>query len=173
MRTAETRSDGDGVQARQMALPVDLERRLRAFRGLVWRIKLFEAIAAALCGVLSAYLVLFCVDRLLDTPPVVRGLISAAAAVACAAVPYACHRWIWNHRGLDQVARLIARRFPSLGDQLLGAGGVLLGRVGERRERFELRVDLTEPTVDVVDEHGQSSRGSRRNRSRCPAMTSR
>jgi uncharacterized low-complexity protein len=30
------------------------------------------------------------------------------------------HRWVWNHRGLDQLARLIGRRFPAIGDQLLG-----------------------------------------------------
>ncbi len=147
MRTAENRIGSDDVPAPRMSLPVDLERRLVAFRGLVWRIKLVEAIAAALCGVLVSYLLLFCLDRLLDTPQVVRGLISAAAVVACAMVPFAFHRWIWNHRGLDQVARLIARRFPSLGDQLLGIIEIVRGESAAELARSPA---LCEAAIDQV-----------------------
>src|SRR5262249_41627945 len=32
----------------------------------------------------------------------------------------ALHRWIWRQRRLEQLARLVARTFPSVGDQLLG-----------------------------------------------------
>ena len=103
-----------------IALPDALERRLYDFRGLVWRIKIAEAIAGAVCGVAIAYLILFAADRVMETPAALRFATFAAAVAACAALPVALHRWIWRHRGLDQVARLIARRFPSLGDQILG-----------------------------------------------------
>jgi hypothetical protein len=101
-------------------LPADLERRLYAFRGKVWRIKLLEAVSGAVVGVLLGYLTVFVLDRLTETPAWVRVAAFVAAIVACAAVPLAFHRWIWGHRGLEQVARLIGRRFPSVGDQLLG-----------------------------------------------------
>jgi hypothetical protein len=111
----ETRDAG-----RTIVLPVDLERRLHAFRRLVWRIKSIEAVGGALFGFLLGYAIVFVLDRLMETPQWARLAVWAAAVAACAVVPVAFHRWIWGHRALDQVARLIARRYPSLGDQLLG-----------------------------------------------------
>jgi hypothetical protein len=103
-----------------ITLPAGLERRLYDFRGRVWRIKLLEALSGALCGVLVGYLVVFALDRLTETPAGVRLAAFLAAVAACAAIPVAFHRWIWGHRGLEQLARLISRRFPGIGDQLLG-----------------------------------------------------
>jgi hypothetical protein len=34
--------------------------------------------------------------------------------------PYWLHRWVWGHRHEEQLARLIAKRYPGLGDRLLG-----------------------------------------------------
>jgi hypothetical protein len=113
-------AEGGGAPRGGIALPSDLERRLYAFRALVWRVKLIEAACGAACGVLVGYLVVFGLDRVTETPWWVRCLAFTAAVAACAAVPLALHRWVWSHRALDQVARLIARRFPSMGDQLLG-----------------------------------------------------
>ena len=118
MSTIDSAAAGHG--RREIELPADLERRLYAFRALVWRIKLAEAVAGAALGLLVGYLVVFGLDRVGETPGWVRGLAFAAAVAACTAVPLALHRWVWNHRGLDQLARLVARRFPSIGDQLLG-----------------------------------------------------
>jgi len=111
----DQRATGQGI-----VLPADLERRLHAFRRLVWRIKTVEAVCGAVFGFLLGYLLVFALDRVMETPQWLRLAVLAAAVAACAVVPLAFHRWIWNHRGLDQVARLIARRFPSMGDQLLG-----------------------------------------------------
>ncbi len=36
------------------------------------------------------------------------------------AIPLAAYRWIWRQRGPDQLARLLARSSPRIGDQLLG-----------------------------------------------------
>ena len=103
-----------------ITLPEDLERRLYAFRGKVWRIKLLEAVAGAAVGVLAGYLAVFALDRITETPGWVRLGAFVVAVAACALVPVAFRRWIWGQRGLEQVARLIGRRFPSVGDQLLG-----------------------------------------------------
>ena len=103
-----------------LRLPADLERRLYAFRGRVWLIKIIEAVCGAVVGVLLGYLALFVLDRLTDTPTWLRCILCGLAVAACGLVPLAFHRWIWSHRGLDQVARLVGRRFPGIGDQLLG-----------------------------------------------------
>jgi len=122
-----TSRHADVEPGRAIELPRDLERRLGAFRGLVRRIKITEAACGAVCGLLVAYLVLFVLDRFVETPPWARVVIFAAAVAACAAVPAALHRWVWCQRGLDQVARLIGRRFPSMGDELLGIIEIVRG----------------------------------------------
>ena len=35
-------------------------------------------------------------------------------------IPFFLHRWVWRHRRLEQLARLLARKHPRVGDQLLG-----------------------------------------------------
>ena len=118
-----------------IALPDELERRLYAFRGLLWRTKSIEAVCAAAFGVLAVYLALFLIDRLCDTPRWVRSVAFAVAIAACMTVPLGLHRWIWGHRALEQLARLISRRFPSFGDQLLGAIEIVRGGGDEVRSR--------------------------------------
>jgi len=103
-----------------ITIPADLERQLYAFRGKVWRIKLLEAVAGAALGVLAGYLAVFALDRMMETPGWVRLAAFGVAVAASALVPLALRRWIWGQRGLEQVARLIGHRFPSVGDQLLG-----------------------------------------------------
>ena len=51
-----------------------------------------------------------------------RGLAILVGGTSLFAVfaPYWLHRWVWRHRREAQLARLIARRFPGLGDRLLG-----------------------------------------------------
>jgi len=101
-------------------LPADLAQRLRTFRARVWRIKLLEAIGGAAAGVLVGYLAVLGLDRVMETPWGVRLGVFFLAVAGCAAVPVALHRWIWSHRRFEQLARLVARSFPALGDQLLG-----------------------------------------------------
>jgi hypothetical protein len=118
-----------------LALPEGLRRQLDAFRRTVWTIKAIEAVCGALFGVLVAWLVLFLLDRVSDTPAAVRWMLFAAAVASCAAIPVAFHRWIWSHRGLDSLAWLIARRFPSLGDQLLGIVEIVRNQSEQQRSR--------------------------------------
>ena len=107
-------------QQRRLALPASLQGQMYAFRRRVWAIKLIEATAGAAFGVLVAYLATFALDRLFDTPAHLRLGIFIAAILGCALVPLALHRWIWRHRRLEQLARLLSRTHPRIGDQLLG-----------------------------------------------------
>jgi len=105
---------------RSLQLPVSLQQQLADFRRAVWRIKATEAVAAAFSGLATAFLTLFVLDRLIETPAAVRWAIFLAACVAGAVLPLQLHRWVWRYRRPDQLARLLARRMPRLGDQLLG-----------------------------------------------------
>lgn len=104
----------------RLELPQSLRTKLFEFRSRVWGIKLLEAVCGALFGVFVAYLATFALDRAFDTPAGLRLALFVAAATGCAMVPVAVHRWMWRHRRLDQLAVLLARKHPSVGDQLLG-----------------------------------------------------
>jgi hypothetical protein len=103
-----------------LGLPAGLQAQLREFRRRVWTIKSAEAAAAAACVVTLAFLLVFALDRLGDTPRWVRLGVWAAAICGCAIVPLQLHRWIWRQRRLEQLARLLTAKLPRLGDQLLG-----------------------------------------------------
>jgi hypothetical protein len=104
----------------RLQLPETLEDQLYQFRKRVWSIKMIEAGAGALFGVLVAFLALFALDRIWETPVWARCGLFAVAIVSCAAIPLAAHRWIWRNRRLEQLARLLSRKHPGVGDQLLG-----------------------------------------------------
>jgi hypothetical protein len=104
----------------RLALPESLQAQLLEFRRRVWTIKLIEAVCGAVFGILIAFLATFVLDRVFDTPWEVRLGIFVTAMVGCGLIPLALHRWIWRQRKLEQLARLLARKHPSVGDQLLG-----------------------------------------------------
>ena len=102
-------------------LPESLGRQLADFRRHLWRTKALEAVAAGVIGLLVSFLLVFGLDRVWPTPAVVR-LMILAGGVSLFAVfaPYWLHRWVWKQRREAQLARLIAKRYPGLGDRLLG-----------------------------------------------------
>ena len=105
----------------QAPIPESLRKQLDAYRRTLWRIKVTEAILAGLFGLLVSYLVVFGLDRLWTSPAMVRlAILLGGAAMFAVFAPYWLHRWVFGHRREDQLARLIARRFPGLGDRLLG-----------------------------------------------------
>lgn len=103
----------------RLTVPDSLKQQLAAFRSRVWSTKMLEAFAMAVAGVLVAFLAVFIADRFIDTPQTVRFTIFFVALAIWIAVPWAFHRWIWRHRRLDQLARLLRVREPNIGDQLL------------------------------------------------------
>ena len=103
-----------------LKVPDSLKKQLSDFRGRVWLTKMAEAIALAVAAVLIGFLVVFAVDRFWDTPQSMRTAIFFATVAICMVVPWALHRWVWRNRRLDQLARLLRKREPNIGDQLLG-----------------------------------------------------
>jgi hypothetical protein len=102
-------------------LPIGMRTKLESFRRRLWFIKLAEGILAGLFGFLLSYLLVFMLDRLFDTPTWLRAAILVLGVVGLGIwFPLKWHRWVWSTRQLEQVARLLRRKFPRLGDQLLG-----------------------------------------------------
>lgn len=102
-------------------LPPLLETKLADFRRRVWVVKLAEGLLAAAFGILLSYLLVFALDRFMETPSGLRlGLLLAGAATLGLGLPWKWHRWVWRQRRLEDAARLLRRKFPRLGDQLLG-----------------------------------------------------
>ena len=102
-------------------LPPILESKLSDFRRRVWIVKLAEGLLAACFGIALSYALVFTLDRFMETPAYLRGaLLAAGAAVLGFGVPLKWHRWVWRQRRLEDAARLLRRKFPRLGDQLLG-----------------------------------------------------
>ena len=112
---------GPNSKDKRAPLPDSLRRQLEAFRGRLWFIKVAEALLAGLFGLLFSYLVVFGLDRIWNTPPAVRLVILlGGTSLFTLFAPYWIHRWVFRHRREAQLARLIARKFPRLGDRMLG-----------------------------------------------------
>jgi hypothetical protein len=70
---------------------------------------------------LVSFLLVYGLDRMSPSPGWVRLLILAGGVSLFAGfAPYWMHRWVWRQRRESQLARLIAKRYPGLGDRLLG-----------------------------------------------------
>jgi hypothetical protein len=119
----------------RLKLPDSLRAQLAAFRGRVWTIKLIEAGCGAIIAVLVAFLATFALDRWFDTPGGLRLALLGAAALGCALLPLALYRWVWKRRRPDQLARLLSRRHPSFGDQLLGVIELVASTSEQARSR--------------------------------------
>ena len=112
---------GPNSKDQRTPLPDSLKRQLEAFRGRLWFIKVAEALLAGLFGLLFSYLIVFGLDRIWNTPPTVRLVVLlGGTSLFTLFAPYWIHRWVFRHRREAQLARLIARKFPRLGDRMLG-----------------------------------------------------
>ena len=107
-----------------LRLPESLRDQLLDFRRRVWSTKTVEALAIAACGLLTAYLAVFAIDRALETPAWVRGALLATAVVIGMVVPLYAYRWIWRRRRLEQLARLLSQKQPQAVFDLLGGSGI-------------------------------------------------
>lgn len=108
-------------QSPKVAIPESLRLQLTDFRRHLWRVKVQEAVAAGVIGLLVSFLLVYGLDRLWPTPGWARLLILAGGiSLFGVFAPYWLHRWVWRQRRENQLARLIAKRYPGLGDRLLG-----------------------------------------------------
>ncbi len=107
--------------AHQVVIPEALRLQLDDFRRHLWRVKILEAVAAGMIGLLISFLLVFGLDRVWQTPGWVRlAILLTGISLFAVFAPYWLHRWVWRQRREIQLARLISRRYPGLGDRLLG-----------------------------------------------------
>src|SRR5262245_49456506 len=134
----------------QLQLPDSLRVQLHEFRRRLWSIKTAEAVGGALFGALAAFLLVFALDRLWETPGWLRAAILLSAAIGCAMVPAWLYRWVWRRRRWEQLARLLTRKHPRIGDQLLGIIELLENEFEQSRSRT-----LCEAAIQQVAEDAQ------------------
>jgi hypothetical protein len=106
---------------RTITVPHTLQQQLRAYRQRLWRQKLAESAAIVLSVIAAAYLTVYLLDRLGDTPAWVRAGALLLVLAGCGLLPWYAYRWVYCQRRPTQLARLIQRRRAALGDRLLGA----------------------------------------------------
>ena len=102
-------------------LPDSLVTQLRAYEGRLRRMETLAAIAGGVVGLLATFVLLFMVDRFVDTPRMARTFLTLSGGVLAAwfAHAWAAH-WLWHRRGPAQLAKLLQRHFKTLGDRLQG-----------------------------------------------------
>ena len=126
-----------------LQLPSGTRMKLEEFRRRVWTIKLIEGVLAAVFGLCISYLVVFILDRFMDTPAVARSLILICGSVGLAIwLPIVWHRWVWRTQRLEQVAKIVSHTFPRLGDQLLGVVELVNSREEQNRSEALCRAAL-------------------------------
>jgi len=133
-----------------LEIPSTLKSQLDDFRRRVWQIKLTEAAAVAIFAVLTAFLCVFALDRLWDTPRPLRTVVFLAMWGACMIIPWYVHRWIWSQRRPDQLARLLGKKLL-LGDHLLGIIELVRSESEQKRSQ-----QLCEAAIVQVAEEAQS-----------------
>ncbi len=117
MSTIRTSND---PQKQESSLPESLRKQLGDFQRYVWRSKMLEVFGLAATGLGIGFLTVFIIDRWVNTSTWIRIGIALAVTVAWSMLPLTFHRWVWQYRRFDQLANLIRRRSPTLGDELLG-----------------------------------------------------
>ncbi|TWU26395.1 hypothetical protein Pla52o_02480 [Novipirellula galeiformis] len=101
-------------------VPHTLRGSLQTFRNRVWTSKVAESITLVMVAVVVALLFVVVLDRFWDTPMLVRMAIWLLVVGVGFVIPWVLYRWVWQCRRLDQLARLLRRREPGIGGQLLG-----------------------------------------------------
>lgn len=131
----------------RVPIPDGLRHQLEDFRRQLWRRKVMEAIAAGVIGLLLSFLLIFGLDRVWQTPGLVRlAILLGGTSLFAGFAPYWLHRWVWGHRREEQLARLIGKRFPGLGDRLLG----IIELQGQHESGDSLSPRLRAAAMEVV-----------------------
>ena len=121
-KQAEPRTEKDSRgSVSQPVLPPRMKAALEQYQKRVWIIKLVEGTLAAIFGLMISYLVVFGLDRIFDTPALLRVLILITGMVGMVLfLPLKYYNWVWKHRQLEGIARLLQHKFPRFGDHVLG-----------------------------------------------------
>ena len=105
----------------QAPIPEELQKQLAEFQKHLWRVKVTEAVLAGIFGLVVSFLLVFFLERLFPIPPLARfAILLAGTSLSAVFAPLMVRRWVFGHRREDQLAKLISKKFPKLGDRLLG-----------------------------------------------------
>ena len=134
-----------------LEIPTGMRDKLEDFRRRVWIVKLAEGAFAAVFGLLISYLLVFSLDRFGDTPNWLRSVILLAGTTGLAIwFPIKWHRWVWQTRQLEQVARILRHRYPRLGDQMLGIVELAKSEVEQERSEALCRAAMQQVDQETV-----------------------
>ncbi|MDA9923943.1 hypothetical protein N9E25_11440 [Verrucomicrobiales bacterium] len=96
--------------ATDLPIPPNLRAKLEAFQQRLWSVKIGEGALAGLLGLGISYLLVFILDRFIDTPTLLRyAILAVGFAVPAIGLPLRWYRWVKKQRTLEQVARLLKR----------------------------------------------------------------
>lgn len=132
--------------APQAPIPEELQKQLAEFQKRLWRVKVTEAVLAGIFGLIISFLVVFLLERIFPIPPLARfSILIAGTSLSAVFAPLMVRRWVFGHRREDQLAKLISKKFPKLGDRLLG--------IVELQDQTESRETLSPELRAAAMEH--------------------
>ncbi|MEM7385638.1 MAG: hypothetical protein AAF514_11900 [Verrucomicrobiota bacterium] len=103
-------------------LPSSLEAQLARFRTRLWLHKASLGVLILSSVLLLGLVIVYISDRFSDTPVSIRALVLAVSLAGAAfALGHTLVKWIWGHRSQARLSKVVAGKFPNLGDRLLGA----------------------------------------------------
>lgn len=104
-----------------ITLPDSLVTQLRGYEARLRKMETLAAVAGGVVGLFATFVLLFVIDRFVDTPRWARLVLTltGGALAAWFAQGWAAH-WLWNRRGPAELAKLLQRHFKTLGDRLQG-----------------------------------------------------
>ncbi|MEM9645368.1 MAG: hypothetical protein AAF989_10265 [Planctomycetota bacterium] len=130
-------------------LPAELKQKVARFRTRLWTLKIWESLSLALIGVLVGFFTVFVMDRFGDTPWTLRLAVFATATLFVALIPFAIQKWVLRRRDLRQVAELLTRTEPSVGDRLLGVVELAENRAEQSKSPAIVKAAITQVAEDV------------------------
>ena len=134
-------------------LPQSLRDQLHAVETRLCRIETIIAICGGLIGLFATLLILYFSDRLWDTPVLLRLTLLVVGALAVGWFSfYWMRNWVFRRRNYRELAKLVQKRHPRLGDRLQGV--VELTDGGDIPEGTS--PELCEAAINQVADQSQS-----------------
>ena len=130
-----------------IAIPDGLRQQFVQLEKRLWRFDVIVAACGAVCSLLLSFALLFVSDRLWDTPPFLRLLVTGGGIFAFGFFLYRYGaRWVWGDRSFPSLATLVQRRYRRLGDRLLG----IVELADEHRRTANFSEALVKAAIDQV-----------------------
>lgn len=104
-----------------VALPENLQRQFANLQKRLFSLESTFAVCSIISAIFLAYLLIFVSDRLWDTPRWVRAVLAGAPiAAGILAAMWWTGLWVFKKRDWRALAVIVQRKYPRLGDRLLG-----------------------------------------------------